>query len=59
MSAEQIGNYNYGYTGWLLFPQTVLLAGSVVAGGGSISKDKHDWPDIKAGYRDSGAVHYK
>lgn len=59
MTGENMGNYNYGYTGYLLFPQFVLIAGSVAVAGFSIKKDKHDWPDIKNGYRDSGTVGYK
>lgn len=58
MTGEYIGNYNYGYTGYLLFPLSVLKIGSAIVAGGII-KDIHDWPDIELGFNDSKKFGYK
>lgn len=50
VSAEFVGNFNYGYTGSFLFGIDSLIAGSVAIAG-SIEKDQHDWPAIKEGYK--------
>lgn len=56
-TSEWIGNYNYGYTGHLLFSIDILIAGSTAVGGGP-AKDSHDWPAIKGGYYDSGSIEW-
>lgn len=56
-NGEWIGNYNYGYTGHLLFNIDILLAGSSAVGGGP-AKDSHDWPAIREGYSDSGYIEW-
>lgn len=56
-NAEWIGNYNYGYTGHVMFNLSILHAGSAAVGGG-VEKDKHDWPAIDAGYNDSGNIEW-
>ena len=50
VTAEFIGNFNYGYTGSFLFGINTLIDGSVAIAG-SIEKDQHDWPAIKHGYK--------
>lgn len=59
MTGEYIGNYNYGYTGFLLFPYSVLIAGSVYADNFDIAHDRDDWPAIKHGFDDSKKYGYK
>ncbi len=56
-NGEWIGNYNYGYTGHLLFNLDVLHVGSSAVGGGP-EKDKHDWPAIDSGYNHSGTIEW-
>lgn len=49
ITSEYIGNFNYGYTGSLLFTLNVLHIGSSAVAG-SVEKDQADWPAIDAGY---------
>ena len=49
ITAEYIGNFNYGYTGSFLFPLSVLYGGSRIVAGG-IEKDLHDRTAINDGY---------
>ena len=51
-TAEWLGNYNYGYTGRLLFGLNTLYFGSSAVSGFS-AKDREDWPAIKEGYDNS------
>lgn len=50
ITAEFLGNFNYGYTGSFLFGINALINGSTAVAG-SIEKDQHDWPAIKEGYK--------
>ncbi|MCH3987069.1 MAG: polymorphic toxin type 44 domain-containing protein [Lachnospiraceae bacterium] len=52
ISAEYIGNFNYGYTGSFLFSINTLLAGSFTVGGFSPA-DFDDWPAIRSGYENA------
>lgn len=54
---DWIGNYNYGYTGHLLFALSILHAGSAAVGGGPVV-DQEDWPAIDEGYDDSGIIEW-
>lgn len=50
ITSEYIGNYNYGYTGSLLFSLDVLHFGSSAVAGFDPA-DKGDWPAIDAGFK--------
>lgn len=50
ITAEYIGNYNYGYTGSFLFPLSVLHGGSYIVSGFDPADQYTDWPSIDAGY---------
>ena len=54
-TAEYIGNYNYGYTGSILFGLDVLKFGSGAAAGFDFEKDADDYPAITEGYNDAKA----
>lgn len=55
LTGEFIGNYNYGYTGSILFSLSVLKAGSIAAAGFDLDKDLDDHPAIEEGYNDAKA----
>jgi hypothetical protein len=50
ITSEYIGNFNYGYTGSLLFSLDILHAGSSAVSGFNPA-DKEDWPAIDAGFK--------
>lgn len=50
ITAEQIGNFNYGYTGSFLFPLSILHAGSYLISGLDENDKYDDWPVIDDGY---------
>lgn len=54
-TSEYIGNYNFGYTGQLLYPLTVLKTGSFVVSGFD-PKDVEDYPAIEEGFADARNV---
>lgn len=51
-TSEWIGNYNYGYTGKLLFSLSVLKLGSNAVSGFD-PKDVEDYPANEEGYYDA------
>lgn len=51
------GNYNYGYTGRLLFSLDILLEGSFVVSGFDPKDVATDWPQIREGFYDCEAIH--
>lgn len=53
LTSEYIGNYNYGYTGSILFNLSVLKLGSFAAAGFDADKDAGDQPAIEEGYYDA------
>ncbi len=55
-TSEFIGNYNYGYTGQLLFSLSVLKKGSDAAAGNFFEPDTSDYPAITEGYNDASAI---
>lgn len=55
LSSEFIGNYNYGYTGSILFNLDILKFGSTAAAGFDWTKDSDDYPAITEGYNDAKA----
>lgn len=50
ITAEWMGNYNYGYTGSYLFSLETLLEGSFIVSLFDMSDVYNDWPVIIAGY---------
>lgn len=52
ITSEYIGNFNYGYTGSLLFSLDVLHFGSSAVAGFD-KADEDDWPAIDAGYNNA------
>ena len=54
-TSEFIGNYNYGYTGRILFSLDVLKFGSSAVAGFD-PKDSEDHPAITEGYNDCGLI---
>lgn len=48
-----VGNYNYGYTGKVLFDLTTLHFGSSAVGGFDKKDEIEDWPAIDEGYYDA------
>lgn len=55
LTSEYIGNYNYGYTGSILFKLDALKLGSGAAAGFDFDKDSADYPAITEGYNDAKA----
>ena len=55
-TSEFIGNYNYGYTGELLFSLSVLKKGSDAAAGDFFNPDSGDYPAITEGYNDASDI---
>lgn len=53
LTSEFIGNYNYGYTGSILFNLDILISGSITAAKFDFKKDAADHPAIKEGYADA------
>lgn len=56
-TSEKIGNYNYGYTGRLLFSLDILLEGSFVVSGFDPKDVATDWSQIREGFYDCEAIH--
>ncbi|WP_312281082.1 polymorphic toxin type 44 domain-containing protein [Oscillibacter sp.] len=56
ITSEYIGNFNYGYTGQLLFNLSILHFGSSAVSGFDPA-DKSDWPAIDAGFEISDSLH--
>lgn len=54
-TSEYIGNYNYGYTGSILYGLTALKGGSFIASGLD-PKDVDDYPAIEEGYSDANII---
>ena len=54
-TSEFMGNYNYGFTGRMMFPLTVLKLGSNGAAGNPFKPDTDDYPAIEEGYSDAKA----
>jgi len=53
-TSEFMGNYNYGFTGRVLFNLTTLKLGSnYAASGNPFIPDTDDYPAIEEGYNDS------
>lgn len=52
ITAEYVGNFNYGYTGSFLFSLNTLHLGSSAVSGFS-PKDREDWPAIDAGFQNA------
>lgn len=48
-----IGNYNYGYTGKILFDLSMLHFGSSAVAGFDAKDETEDWPAIDEGYYDA------
>lgn len=54
-TSEFIGNYNYGYTGSILFDLTILKTGSFVVSGFN-PNDYNDHPAIEEGFVDANTI---
>lgn len=54
-TSEFIGNYNYGYTGSMLYTLSILKAGSTAVSGFD-PKDVDDYPAITEGYNDANSI---
>lgn len=53
-TSEFMGNYNYGFTGRMMFPLSFLKLGSNAVGGNVFIPDADDYPAIEEGYSDAG-----
>ena len=54
-TTEFMGNYNYGYTGSMLYTLSILKAGSTAVSGFN-PKDVEDYPAITEGYNDANSI---
>lgn len=52
-TSEFMGNYNYGFTGRMIFPLSILKVGSNGAAGNPFVPDRDDYPAIEEGYNDA------